>query len=314
MTSARDLLAPASQAFGKSLKEFINEWAEWCEVHGRAGHRHAKTIRDHLENAKKKASLNFVISLLDFLHTHSATATNAAMLEAAIDLCRTVLSDKDTMLNRYAQPLHSEPGRLETFFSECTGVYALCRSETSTGDLRQELLILREIAAKRKPERLATYISGELVFRGTWESVGNAVCVMMHGYRPGHKPDVANLFLVTAEQPREIMGGILSGLTTLGGRDPVFMPIIVIKIKNVSPHMIEIGNDGDEHLVAELHGILREMPQEPHDRLNQLADYFAPTQIDAKNPVLAQLTGRTRNTDELISQQLRDFCRDFKAN
>ena len=294
MATAREIIGPASEAFGLTSEKFIEQLGSWCEEHGRSGHRHANTIQENLENPQRKASLNFVLGVLDFLHANTPKATKPDSLEAAKVLCRNLLAADDAVRNRYTQTLHSEPGRSETFMEDCTGVYVICRRETSTQDYCQELLILREVGRKRKRERFATYIGTEAVYRGTWASIGNALYVATQGYRSGHKPDIITLLLAMDDQHGAIRGGLLAGLTTAGGRDPASMPVIAIKAKTASSSMLAIGDLADEYLLPILTTPFRQLTSAQRERLDGLKDYFQPIVIDAKDKMIAQLRGATR--------------------
>lgn len=216
------------------------------------------TILGYAEDPDTQCNYSFACLILDFLHDQKIEDT--AALERAQNVCLSVLQSARTRQVRFERPPGSDPGTV-LGLQDGIGVYIAVRRDTGDGSLRQELLLL-DRQGKADSKSYATYITPEVVYRGTWGMSHNALYCSTHGARADFRRDVAFFTIARDLSARRsqpsIMCGILSGLSTKEFL-PVAIPILFIKLGRSSlPDAFgKIGDLNDAVLRREFRGLER---------------------------------------------------------
>ena len=78
------------------------------------------------------------------------------------------------------------------------------------------------------------------------------------------------------------------------------MAVLAVRIRDATRAMLEIGNEADQYLVSRLAGLFTEIDPTTLALIEANAGYFAPVEIDARNEVLASLSGAIDGPGHLV--------------
>ncbi|MBC9881014.1 hypothetical protein G8O24_27175 [Bradyrhizobium sp. INPA01-394B] len=92
------------------------------------------------------------------------------------------------------------------------------------------------------------------------------------------------------------------------------MAVLAVRIRDATRAMLEIGNEADQYLVSRLAGLFTEIDPTTLALIEANAGYFAPVEIDARNEVLASLSGAIDGPGQLVSSKLRQLCTSFSKD
>lgn len=264
--SAGELIALGSRAFGEDDKKVVDQIARMAALSkGGDSDPTRETILSYIKAPAAKPGqepkrrnrdtpvhyklAHLVLNYLDGRrapdHIDPIVVKDPTSLRDARDYCKTILSQERE--RRFERPLGSDWGMQAIIASLC-GVYALCRKESSDGKYHQELLILQNSNTRENPRCHCTLVSASVVVRGEWMLVGNLVHCSMSGYRRDNTHEVCGLYL-SHVSGNDLLSGFLAGTGT-DVRRPVAMPVVAIRISEVSESILNLGDLGDQAILS----------------------------------------------------------------
>ena len=303
-----DILTPAAEAFGLTVSQLMDRIERWLDREAREGFVTKRTWQDYKKDRLgTRVNLDFALAVRGYLDRYHDAVKDQRKAEEARDLCVGYISPKRRA--RFEKHLDSsvyhQTGKSATP-SSLSGLYVICRFGTSTGRFCQELLILRD-EGERQPRMNATLICHDLVLRGIWHILDKTIYSTVYGYRAGRRPHSVNALLCGSDDEFSVLGGILSGITSAENH-PVTLPVIAVRMKDVDPATLALGDETDEFILRRFNPINNSLGDDEFDVLKKMApSMFAPQIITATHPYVASLNGLSE--DALVIPAIAKFCR-----
>ena len=178
--------------------------------------------------------------------------------------------------------------------------------------------------ATKRDKTYATYITPDLVCRGTWAVVDKTVCCMMHGLRGVYsRLDVINLHLLyeapdAAHSSDVFLSGFLAGITSAGVL-PAAVPVVAIKIATANQvaknNIMQIGHLGDSQ-ISEWGAAAKKMSEHIEAIGNVLngampQDEGGAIIIEYTDVTAAILKDHNSSSTFLIDKTITKFCKEF---
>jgi hypothetical protein len=208
------------------------------------------TLLSYERSSRTRCGYKVAGMILDLLHSNNSRIRNTKELERALTACRAALIEHRK--TRYLHPPQTNAASTRRV-PNISGAYILFRRRASGNQsIRQELLVLNH-EGRSDAQTFATYITPELVCRGSWCVIQQNVSCMLHGFRGNYvRRDVVNLQMLyeepaTAESP-PLLSGFITGITSQGLR-PVVLPLFSIRIADGGfKNLMVIGDGCDSEL------------------------------------------------------------------
>jgi hypothetical protein len=169
-------------------------------------------------------------------------------------------------------------------------------------------------------QTFATYITPEIVCRGTWCVIQQNVCCMMHGFRASYvRRDVINLQMIyeepTTTDAAVVLSGFATGITSHGLR-PFVLPVFAVRVADdrASSDLLRIGDGCDSELRMAWYKVTGDRPS----RIQMIGDVFNEVMVAERGSIVMnvgdiservlQIYGRI---DKLIDRRITSFCENF---
>jgi hypothetical protein len=229
--------------------------------------------------------------------------TESAAWQDARKICKQVLRDERE--RRYERLLGSDSGT-EAMISSLSGIYALCRRESSDKKYHQELLILGNSGTKKAPRCHCTLVTEKIVTRGEWMLVGNIVHCVVSGFREDNSHDIGGLYLAHSAG-HDLLPGFLAGAGT-DAKDPVAMPLVAVKLLDANVNMVHLGDLGDEAILRAFRNVQADLTTITDSLEKILEAQMKPVLFHAVdcNPELRKVFDAGRS---LVHPRFREFIR-----
>lgn len=221
--------------------------------------------------------------------------------DRAVVLCRQVLTREREA--RYERSLGNAPGTARDQLEPLAGAYALCRRETSTSQLTNELLILRVYGA-REPHCHTLYAAEKSVCRGTFAIVRNSLVCVCAGVRADNREDVTCITLSITD-PERVLAGFLSGIGTALGI-PASMPVIAAKL--AEGHLVSERwfDHSDQYLMSRFPELSNEL-EDYNETWRQSLEKMLPTVLFRSTEVMPTILREFDRGEALVAPAVRDF-------
>jgi hypothetical protein len=318
-STVQRVLQPALSALGiKRRRQFLDRLVEFVRPDvGGDSDPNSGTIRSYANPAQTRCNYKFAGMVLDFLHVHRADVKDERQLALARRRCRAVLAEHDDQ--RFENPARSNAASLRRI-DEIAGVYVLYRRATTDQVVRQELLVLSH-SGRGGNKSYVTYISPEVICRGTWSVLQQSVCCMTHGFRGNYRRrDVATLHLLseppsTSNNPT-FLSGFVAGVTS-GGLRPATVAVVGIKVppKEVSKDLLQIGNLADAEIRAAW-ALVADRKSSHVERIGAILDGAMQQKAGVIRMEDSHITGEIvkacSTPPPLISAEVAAFCRTYR--
>jgi hypothetical protein len=314
--SVNELLQDMTKAFRLSRSDLLDSIQRWSETEGREAVLTRDTYAAYKADPAVRPHLATVLVFLEYLATHLSRAKDTQAATRAVQSCRTFL--QEGRRKRFDRGLVPDVSEHASMVVAHAGVFALCRFESEIADVYQELLILAPPTPADRT-RYETLIGRDVVIRGTWTTMGSSIYFSGIGFRNKHRPEVVTITIAKDETGTDISGGVVSGLTTQE-REPVVMPVLVVRVRAVEKRIYEIGNYADMEIISRyralvpktisesIRKILIEADQEGvQRRSHEAVGWFGQRIVSASDRFIAVIRGRAEAAI-LIEPGLISFC------
>lgn len=229
----------------KSKVSVIKRIEDWAPAKAREALLTHETLAGYRTNAKIECHVGPALLFLEYLIAHRTSVRDATAANTAQRACESIL--ERSRKRRFERSAVQEYAVEGSVINRHSGAYALIRMESRIGQLCEELIILCPPEGNEKA-RHACLIGRNLIMRGHWHLVGSSIYVSGVGYKPRHQPDFMTVSFSKADLEADIMGGVLTGLTT-EHREPVTMSVIVTKIRDFEPSFARIVDRSDPEII-----------------------------------------------------------------
>jgi hypothetical protein len=299
------LLKAAMAATRLPTDEFLKALARECATGNPApSHPSRQTIMSYQEAIEKndlraRCSPRVVDLVRALLHKRRKS-TAGKRYNTACRLCDEALRSLREL--RYGHSIGTDPAHIQRI-NELCGAYAVCRTDTGAATAGQELLVLNH-EGRGAAKTYATLISADVIVRGRFFIIGRVLWCSMTGYRERSRSDMINLFMAEdGTAPMRVLVGVGIGLATVE-RLPAVLPVLAIKIDEVSAATKTIGDKGDLVLREAFKTALK-------DRRRKTTEILGNTVLN--DPIIrprlaAEIRGRIENGEDLILPSIRTFC------
>jgi hypothetical protein len=314
--SFSELLEEMIAAFGAGRGELLESIQKWSEREGREAVLTRDTYAAYKADPKVKPHLATILVFLEYLAAHSSQARDKQAAMRAVRSCRAYLLE--ARRKRFDRGLVPDTSEHVSALQAHAGIFALCRFESEIADVYQELLVLAPPKTTDRT-RYATLIGRDVVIRGTWTTIGSAICFSGIGFRNKHRPEPVTISIAKDETGTDITGGVVSGLTTQE-REPVVMPVLGVRIREFDKGIYDVGNCADIEIISRyrasvpktlskpIRDILLEADKEVGRRgFSEGRSWFEQRIVSGSDRFIAVIRGRTEAA-VLIEQGLKSFC------
>jgi hypothetical protein len=315
--SLEDVVVPAAEALGRDVRRLLREIAAFVEPSG-SGESDPRwgTISSYWRDLSPKCGYKFAGMVLDFLHENRSEVKNPEKLTFARNICSGILGAYQK--NRYEHPARTNPASVNRI-KEIAGAYLLIRRATSDKTLRKELLILVHEAGKEYNTH-ATYITPNIVCRGSWCVILNTASCMTNGFRGNYKrPDVVNLHLLYEEVQDQgiFLSGFLAGIKS-NTAEPAVVPVVAIRISPFNSSekqgIWQIGNVGDAE-IRRRWGSVTHDASDQIEKIGRVLDKSITTKevtlIRHAGDLSSDIREAVGRIDTIIPEKITEFCKSY---
>lgn len=278
-----------------------------------------ETILGYERVPRTRCGYKFAGMILDYLHSRRIEVTNPQEFSRAVRLCRATLHE--TRKLRFLHPARTNTASMRRL-ARIGGAYVLTRRRAS-GDhaARPELLVLSH-DGRGDTQTFATYVTPDIVCRGTWCVIQQNVCCAMNGIRGAYvRRDVVNLQLLYEEPGIEspvLLSGFITGITSNGLR-PVVLPVFAVRVadQDASSELMHVGDACD----AELRSRWSSVARHKHPRIQLLNGIFDEAMVADNSAVImnvgnisSKVLQKYGSVDRLLDKRIIDFCKSFSLD
>jgi hypothetical protein len=300
-----EIVSAAATLLGESRRGFLENVADFVEPQvGGDSDPSRETLFGYEHSPRTRCSYRFAGMVLDVLHKRRQEISDKTGLHRLRRTCLRIM--REDRKARYEHPARTNAASRRRL-QNINGVYLLFRRSRTDGTLRRELLILDQ-QGRGDANAFATYITPELVCRGTWCVIQQNVCCMTHGFRGDYaRRDVVYFHFLYEE--REVMSGFSAGLTSLGLR-PAALPTVAVKTGDKPEEFQEWADASD----AELRHCWRFVRQEQSKTVEKLGEILD-TSIVPENGsivvndgnIVSKVLGRCPGIEKIASKAISQF-------
>jgi hypothetical protein len=314
-----EVISASAAAFNVSRRELLELLVRFVTPDvGGDSDPSRETILSYERASRTRCGYKVAGMVLDLLHAKNDRIKNSEELRRARAACRaTLIEHRKT---RYLQPPQTNAASTRRV-PNIAGAYILFRRRASGNrSIRQELLILSH-EGRSDAHTFATYITPELVCRGSWCVIQQNVCCMLHGFRGDYvRRDVVSLQMFyeepAAARSPTLLSGFITGITSQGLR-PVAIPLFAIRIADDTlKNLMTIGDGGD----SELRSWWEVISEKSTPQIKMVQKNLDKSMVPERGVIViddatisTKVLSECNDIQDLLDDDLVEYCKSYSA-